>query len=736
MFTIESFMVNNEEQVKSKSPFGHQIEGFTLNLKMEISPIELSNRLALLGYRNISPATISSEGEFSKRGGLVDIWLERYKLPVRIDLISDKIENIYLFNILTQERTKNLKQVYIVVRGITPRLAPKWVKGKKFPIEKGKYERLFLSEIQPGDLVVHIDHGIGKFVGVGSGFDLPTTARQTRLPPTAKTPRFSAGYKGSTKNRLEAGLAQTDVETVGEQSRSPFGVNEESLAQTGDKIAGKQTFAHPYLLVEYAKGDKLYVPVQQIERLTKYIGSGKRKPPLSHLGTSGWERTRRKVEENVAAYAKELLMLYAKRQTVSRIPYSLDTPWQRELEESFEYQETADQLKATEGIKKDLESPHPMDRLLVGDVGFGKTEVAVRAAFKVVQDNKQVAVLVPTTVLAEQHFHLFKERLANFPVEVGKLSRFSAKENEKKVLAGIKNGSIDIVIGTHRLLSSDVEFKNLGLLIIDEEHRFGVKAKEKIKTFEPTVDVLAMSATPIPRTLQMTLAKIREMSLLNQAPLGRRPISTFVGKYDLEKVKIVLEKEIARCGQVYYVYNRVEDIVEKAAQIQRLVPRARVTYAHGQMDSTSPKLRGASQNLEKVMQEFYDGEQDVLVCTTIIGSGLDMPNVNTIIIEDAHLFGLADLYQLRGRVGRSSREAYACLFFPEKLVPEGQILERLLAITQAKELGSGFQLARQDLEIRGAGNILGTAQHGNVSLVGFELYLQLLAQAVEKLKTN
>ena len=631
-------------------------QGTTIQVKQNIRPSKLIKDLADLGYQNVQIATPAKEGEFARRGNLIDIWLERYKMPVRIDLIGETIENIYLFNYLTQQKIKNLKEVYIVPFGVTPKIAPAWTRKKAFPSSGGKYERLFLSEIAPGDLVVHIDHGIGRFVDI----------------------------------------------------------NQTSLA------APRQ-----YLVIEYAKGDKLYVPVEQIERVTKYIGVGGYKPRLNTLGTGGWEKVKARVQESIIKAAQDLLNLYAKRELTKRHPYSADTLWQKQLEDSFEFVETEDQLKAIEEIKQDLENPKPMDRILVGDVGFGKTEVAIRIAFKIVQEGKQVAVLTPTTLLAEQHYHLFRQRLREFPVEVQMLSRFKREEEQRKIIANLKIGKIDIIISTHRLLSNDVEFKDLGLFIIDEEHRFGVVHKEKLKGLKTNVDVLSMSATPIPRSLHMALTKLRDMSVLKEPPPGRQPIETFIGELDNQKIKSAIEAEIKRNGQIYYVFNKVSGIVNKAAEVAKLVPKAKVVFAHGQMTGNE---------LESVMDKFYSGRADVLVCTTIIGSGLDMPSVNTIIIEGVQRFGLAEVYQLRGRVGRSSRAAYAYLFYPQGYIPAGDVLERLLALSSAKELGAGFALAKKDLEIRGAGNLLGVAQHGNVALVGFELYLQLLSQTVEKLR--
>lgn len=692
--------------------------GLTIKIKDQIKPKDLAKELTNLGYENVGVSTPAKEGQFGGRGNLIDLWLERYKMPVRIDLIGETIENLYLFNSITQIKGKRLKELYIVPFGSTPKLAPKWTKKAIFPAKGGKYERLFLSEIAPGDLVVHIDHGVGRFLGIGdsnAALGLSLDTRQTRLPKESGSSHLLINQpeKSDPFGRTQVGLPQTSDDSTASQHHTRY---------LNDKKSSKQ-----YLVVEYAKGDKLYVPVEQIERVTKYIGVPGYKPRLNTLGTSGWEKIKSKVEGSIFKTAKDLLTLYAKREMAQRPAYSKDTAWQEALEDSFEYKETEDQIRVTQEIKKDLESTVPMDRVLVGDVGFGKTEVAVRVAFKVLVDGKQVAVLAPTTLLAEQHFHLLKERLKQFPVEVEMLSRFKDKGEQAKILENLKIGKVDIVIGTHRLLSPDVQFKDLGLLIVDEEHRFGVVHKEKFKKLRTSLDVLGMSATPIPRTLYMTLTKLRDISLLGQPPAGRQPIRTYIGEYSEGKIKRAIEREIDRGGQVYYLCNRVSRIAQKASQLTSLVPKARVIFAHGQMDKEI-------KNLEAVMDEFYSGQADVLVCTTIIGSGLDMPNVNTIIIEDVQRFGLAELHQLRGRVGRSERKAYAHLFYPKNYVPEGQTLERLLAISRGTELGSGFKLAEKDLEIRGAGNLLGKQQSGNIALMGFELYIQLLSQTIEKLK--
>lgn len=480
-----------------------------------------------------------------------------------------------------------------------------------------------------------------------------------------------------------------------------------------------------YMLIEYAEGEKLYVPVTQLDRVQKYIGGEKAQPPLSSLKKGRWELTKRRARRAALLLARELMQLYMARETAPGHAFSPDSPWLKELEASFRYEETPDQLRAIEEVKRDMEKPRPADRLICGDVGFGKTEVAIRAAFKAVLDGKQVAMLVPTTVLAQQHFHTFRERLARYPVEIAVLSRFKSVAEQRRIVAGLKNGAIDIVIGTHRLLSADVAFKDLGLLIIDEEQRFGVRQKEKLKRLREQVDVITLTATPIPRTLNMALSGIREISLINDPPPGRLAIHTEVRERDDALIAEVIRRELARGGQVYFVHNRVQSISHVAAHLQRLVPEARVAVAHGQMEE---------QDLERVMMAFYAEEFDVLVCTTIIENGLDLPNVNTILIDDADRMGLAQLYQLRGRVGRSSRQAYAYLLYryPERMTEEAA--ERLKTIEEFSQLGSGFQIALRDLEIRGAGEILGPQQSGHISAVGLDLYIQMLAEAVKALK--
>ena len=512
-------------------------------------------------------------------------------------------------------------------------------------------------EFEPGDLVVHVDHGIGRFVGM--------------------------------------------------------------------RLMGEDGQEREYMQLEYADGDRLFVPVEHLERVQKYVAGGDASPKLQRLGSGEWDRAKRKVRESVEEVAKDLLDLYSKRELVEGHAFSEDGPWQQELEQSFPYDETPDQIRAMQEIKVDMEQSRPMDRLLCGDVGFGKTELAVRAAFKAVMDGKQVAILVPTTVLAQQHFLTFQERFQPFPVKVEMLSRFRSDAEAADILRRLTSGELDIVIGTHRLLQKDVQFKDLGLVILDEEQRFGVMQKEKLKQLRASVDVLSLSATPIPRTLHMSLAGIRDLSVIQTPPEERLPIKTFVTADDDDLIKEVIQRELQRGGQVFYVYNRVQTIKKAEERVKRLVPQARVVVGHGQMPEST---------LADVMVKFVKGEADVLVCSTIIESGLDIPNANTIVVVDAHRMGLAQLYQLRGRVGRAGQRAYAYfLYNPLKSHTENAD-KRLDVISELHDLGSGFKLALKDLEIRGAGNLLGVEQHGAIAAVGLELYNAMLRDAVESQK--
>ncbi len=485
-------------------------------------------------------------------------------------------------------------------------------------------------------------------------------------------------------------------------------------------VAGSE---RDYLLLEYAQGDRLYVPSDQVGVVTKYVGG--EAPRLHRLGSSDWVRTKGKVRRAIRDMAGELVRLYSVRLTVKGHAFGPDTPWQAELEDAFPHEETRDQLVAIDEVKRDMEGDRPMDRLICGDVGYGKTEIAVRAAFKAVMEGKQVAVLVPTTLLAEQHFVTFSERYAPFPVKVAMLSRFLSAQEQAEVVEKVAKGEVDVVIGTHRLLSADIRFKDLGLLVVDEEQRFGVSHKERLKRLRTSVDVLTMTATPIPRTLEMALAGIRDMSSVDTPPEDRQPVLTYVGSYEEDMALAAVRRELLRGGQVFWVHNRVETIGRAAGKLQEKLPDARVATAHGQMDE---------HQLEKVMMAFWDRTADVLVCTTIIESGLDVPSANTLVVERADRLGLAQMYQLRGRVGRSAERAFAYLFFP----PTAQLTEeahaRLAAISRHTALGSGFQIAMKDLEIRGAGNLLGAEQHGHIAAVGFDTYVRLLAESVAEMK--
>jgi len=479
-----------------------------------------------------------------------------------------------------------------------------------------------------------------------------------------------------------------------------------------------------YMKIGYADDGNLYVAINQMDMVQKYIGGEAHVPKLNKLGGTQWTKAKAKAKKAASILAKDLVELYAKRQSAKGFVYSSDTVWQKEFEDSFPFQETDDQLNAVEDVKLDMEKGKVMDRLICGDVGFGKTEIALRAAFKTVMDSRQVAYLVPTTILAQQHFNTFLGRMRNFPIKIEMMSRFRTPKQQKEVINGLKNGSVDIVVGTHRILSKDLEFKNLGLIIVDEEQRFGVAHKDKMKSLKQDVNVLTLTATPIPRTLHMSLTGIRDMSILEEPPGERLPIQTYVMEYNDESVKDAIHRELARGGQVYYLYNRVKNISEITLKIQRLVPEANVSFAHGQM---------SERELENIMIEFMQGNIDVLICTTIIETGLDIPNVNTIIIQDADRMGLSQLYQLRGRVGRSNRSSFAYLMYKKDKVLKEVSEKRLQTIKEFTEFGSGFKVAMRDLEIRGAGNLLGAEQHGHMDSVGYDMYCKLLDQAVHEI---
>jgi len=572
-------------------------------------------------------------------------------------------------------------------------------------------------QLQPGLGLADVDIASGC-THAGMGFHLVTDAELFgRLRRPARPARSSRGRAEQLTREFTFDFAPGELVVHVDHGIARF---------AGMRLLESEGAHREYLELDYAEADKLFVPVENLDRIQKFLG-GEEEPTLHRLGSGDWSRARGRAGKVVQDVAEELLKIYSSREARPGIAFAPDTAWQQELESSFPYEETADQLAALAEIKADMESDRPMDRLLCGDVGFGKTELALRAAFKAAMSGRQVALLAPTTVLAQQHFHVFSQRLEKFPVTIGMLSRFVDAETQAHTLEGLKAGQVDIVVGTHRLLQRDVRFKRLGLLIIDEEHRFGVMQKERLKKLRTQLDVLSLSATPIPRTLHMAIGGIRDMSVIQTPPEERQPIKTYVTTDDDELVREAITRELQRGGQVYYVHNRVRTIEKAADRVRELVPTARVIVGHGQMPEDQ---------LAHVMVDFESTKHDVLVCSTIIESGLDIPNVNTIIVQSADRFGLAQLYQLRGRVGRSGRRAYAYfLYDPRRSLTENAD-KRLDVISGLHELGQGFKIALRDLEIRGAGNLLGTEQHGAIAAVGFEMYLQMLQSAVGKLRSG
>ncbi|MBR6478812.1 MAG: transcription-repair coupling factor [Lachnospiraceae bacterium] len=571
-----------------------------------------------------------------------------------------------------------------------------------------------MREVQPGEVLTLYGH-------VERGFEYPLL----KFVVLAETDIFGAEKKKKKKKKLYQGqkISNFDDLKVGDYVvHESYGLG---IYQGIEKISS-EGISKDYVKIGYRDGGNLYIPATGLHVIQKYASAeGARMPKLNKLGGKEWAKTKEKVRGAVQEVAKDLVELYAARQQAQGFVYGKDTVWQKEFEEMFPFEETEDQLAAIADTKADMESSKIMDRLICGDVGYGKTEIAIRAAFKAVQEGKQVAYLVPTTILAQQHYNTFVQRMKDFPVRIELMSRFRTAGEQKKTITDLKKGLVDIVIGTHRLLSADVEYKDLGLLVIDEEQRFGVAHKEKIKKLKENVDVLTLTATPIPRTLHMSLVGIRDMSVLEEAPEDRLPIQTFVCEYNEELVREAISRELARGGQVYYVYNKVHNIAEITGRIQQMLPEANVAFAHGQMKEAE---------LERIMYDFVSGEIDVLVSTTIIETGLDIPNVNTMIIHEPERLGLSQMYQLRGRVGRSSRTAYAFLMYRRDRMLSEVAEKRLAAIREFTDLGSGFKIAMRDLEIRGAGNLLGTTQHGHMEAVGYELYCKMLNDAVRKLK--
>lgn len=805
---------------------------------MIIKPEDLIHRLVDMGYER--EAITRMPGDFSLRGGILDVFPLTRENPIRIEFFDDEIDSLRYFDSETQRSLENISEAILypldergdesgclldyfspedlIILDEPERMEEKaeavtaeYQESALRRLDKGESITL-LSLFEPGELWPRLTRprtliatGLpyrGRPVMAEQGFSLSVKAihsyggnldllmsdlakmqrggyrllllagsrsRAERLAAQLTEYNLNAFSSGDPEKGPEPGQIQVSWGNIHKSFEYPElklalisegdlfgrrrGRSKKNYSRGGRRIIGLSelsvgdyvihedhglgifqgveqkivdNISRDYLKISYRDGGNLFAPVSQMDKIEKYASRDAESPPqLNRLGGAEWQATKTRVKKAVNEIAKDLVELYAARQRIQGYPFSPDSLWQKEFEEQFPFEETEDQLRAIQAVKEDMESLKIMDRLICGDVGFGKTEIAIRAAFKAVQDSKQVAYLVPTTILAQQHYDSFRERMKEYPVRVGLLSRFRTGAEQKKLVADLKRGAIDIVIGTHRLLSNDVGFKDLGLLIIDEEQRFGVSDKEKLKKLRERVDVISLTATPIPRTLHMSLIGIREMSTLKDPPMDRLPIQTYISEYNDEIVREAVARELARGGQVYYICSKIKNIENITARIQDLLPDAVVTYAHGRMPE---------RELEQIMFDFVKGDIDVLVSTTIVETGLDIPNVNTIIIQDSDRFGLAQLYQLRGRVGRSSRTAYAFLLYRGGRILKEVAEKRLSAIRDFTELGSGVRISLRDLELRGSGNLLGTAQHGHMEAVGYELYAKLLGEAVSREK--
>lgn len=778
-------IITTADAMEQPVPEPAAIERLVMEIKAseETGLSRLIERLEKAGYLRVNQ--VDDRGQYAARGGVLDVFSMDSDWPVRLEFFGDVVQSVREFSVEDQ-LTRSIRDRCTLVLGTDEAPTGKltdWLPRNRLSIwcdgdhgrEGGdapvclpqdflrvtKEDDLLLHEQRRSLLLRHIDDwraehsrivifcnnegererlreilapdralGIDFRIGhLASGFTLPDDhlvvlsdaeifGRYQHIPPQrarrTRSGRGAAGVSGDIETwsegdyvvHLQHGIARY------------LGLHPVNLGGPRDEEV---------LVLEFSDAAKLYVPVAQAHLVSRYVGIGRRKPELDVLGGSRWERARVKAHRAILDYAANLLRLQAEREAMPGYQFPPDTAWQREFEDSFIYDETADQIRAIAEAKADMESPKPMDRLICGDVGFGKTEVAIRASFKAVMSGKQVAFLCPTTVLAQQHFKTLCERMADYPVRVEVLSRFITPGQQARVLRSLSNGEVDIVVGTHRLLSSDVRFKNVGLLVVDEEQRFGVRHKDLLKDRFRQIDILTLSATPIPRTLYLALMGARDMSTIETPPPGRIPVETAITGYDERVIRDCIQREIARDGQVFYLHNRIETIDHVAARLQELVPGVRVVVGHGQMPDDE---------LEEVMMTFVNGGADVLVSTTIIESGLDIPNANTIVIDRADRFGLADLYQLRGRVGRGQHKAYAYLLLPPALMTTGEAKRRAAAIRQYSQLGAGFKIAMRDLEIRGAGNLLGTEQSGHVMAIGFDLYCRLLRQAVQQIKSG
>jgi transcription-repair coupling factor (superfamily II helicase) len=770
-----------------KALAGHRL-GFVKNSRMDREALLV--KLQDAGYTR--EAQVQGRGQFSVRGAVIDIFSWDARRPLRIEWEDDELVSLREFDVDAQRSVQTLKTAEISLAG--PSFAEEtgatlrdYLPKNSVEVNLGEAEET--EDARPGDALAFFAHDFlhaprGDFImqenrrglfldhlrdwlgekweiaifcnNEGEQKRLEELLHEAQLPTDAITFLQRSLLRGFVwpAGRLVV-LSDAEIfgryQTLRSLRRQERLVNLRSQTQALDftEIADGDYVVHLHhgialykgvttlpgsaesdapaevLVLEFAEQSKLYVPVEQSYLVTKYVGVGKRHPPLDALGGSRWERAKISAQKAVMDYAAQLLSVQAERNSLPGHAFSTDTPWQKEFEEAFVYEETEDQERSILETKRDMESTRPMDRLICGDVGFGKTEVAIRAVFKAVQDGRQAAFLVPTTILAEQHWKNLRERFAAYPIRVDCLSRLQSTRSQRGTIEGLLDGSVDVVIGTHRLLSKDVKFKDLGLVVVDEEQRFGVRQKEKFKQLFRLVDVLTLSATPIPRTLYLSLTGARDMSTIETAPPNRHPVETIVAPYDERVIRDAIVRELDRSGQVYFLHNRVHSIQNVADRVRQLVPNARVDIGHGQMEA---------EELEDVMARFVAGQTDVLISTTIIESGLDIPNANTIIIDRADRFGLADLYQLRGRVGRGAHQAYAYLFLPRHLMTVGDARKRVSAIRQYSQLGAGFKIAMRDLEIRGAGNLLGTAQSGHISAVGFDLYCQLLKTAVARMK--
>ena len=748
--------------------------------------------LVAAGYERV--AQVTTRGQVAVRGGILDLFSWQAPRPIRAEFSGDDVESLREFDVDTQTSVRNLPNVEILLgavedqtRTVRDYIAPDhvriviepdetgdadiligegWLGGAEPEDFRGAFEDCEVGDFAVGDFMLveakrtqfsarlkewrargsriviyfQTEGEIERFreiMGDLEGIELVpgTLPRGFTFPERNLVVLSGAELFGrytthgrrrlQRAERLSRNRAQIDFSELNEGDlvvHLEHGVGRFlQLMRVPTQSGGMQEV----LALEFANESKLYVPLEQAYLVSRYVGVGKRSPPLSSLADVKWARAKKNAVASIFDYAGKMLAVQAERETQLGHAFSPDTKWQSEFEHSFPFRETPDQLTAIAATKRDMEQPRSMDRLICGDVGFGKTEVAIRAAFKAVMEGKQVVVLAPTTVLAQQHFQTFRQRMLDYPARIEMLSRFRSHAEQRKVLQLLREGGVDIVIGTHRLISGDVIFKDLGLVVIDEEQRFGVLHKEKFKELFKLVDVLTLSATPIPRTLYLSLVGVKDMSTIETAPLNRLPVETVVCGYDERIIRDAINRELERQGQVYFLHNRVQSIEKTRDRIAELCPQARVEFGHGQMDADE---------LESVMARFVAGNIDVLVCTTIIESGLDIPNTNTIIIDRADRFGLADLYQLRGRVGRAEHKAYAYLLLPRDLMTVGAARKRINAIKQYSSLGAGFRIAMRDLEIRGAGSILGTAQSGHIMAVGFDLYCQLLKQAVAQLK--